>query len=166
MPQRRVPHDAFDFYFGLGPERSYEQVASRYGFTKRAIVKVASRERWQARISKVEAEAKAKADEKKALTLQVQKEQHLQALRLVLGKGIEALRAMAITHPMDAVRAIGLAVREIRVELGDPSDRTAVSIEDVIKREYERWMLPAESSGERAPPESAEPTISEPEDST
>ncbi len=53
---------------------------------------------------------------------------------------------MAITHPMDAVRAIGLAVREIRVELGEPSDRTAVSIEDVIRKEYERWMLPAQGT--------------------
>ncbi len=146
MPQRRIPHDAFDFYFGLGPERSYEQVASRYGFTKRAIVKVASRERWQERLSKVEADARAKADQKKAETLEAQKERHLQALRLVLGKGIEALRTMAITHPMDAVRAIGLAVREIRVELGEPSDRTAVSIEDVIRKEYERWMLPAQGT--------------------
>ena len=34
-----------------------------------------------------------------------------------------------------------LAVREIRVELGEPSERTALSIEDTIKREYERWMV-------------------------
>jgi hypothetical protein len=149
MPQRRVPHDAFDFYFALGPSRSYEQVASRFGFSKRAIVKVAARERWQARIEQVEAEARVKADRKKSETLEVEKEHHLQALRLVLGKGIEALRAMAITEPMDAVRAIGLAVREIRVELGEPSDRTAVSIEDVIKREYERWMTAARPEPER-----------------
>jgi hypothetical protein len=31
---------------------------------------------------------------------------------------------------MDAVRAIGLAIREERVTVGEPSDRTAVSIED------------------------------------
>ena len=47
---------------------------------------------------------------------------------------------MTIDAPSDAVRAIGLAVREIRVELGEPSERTAVSIEDTIKREYDRWM--------------------------
>ncbi len=32
-------------------------------------------------------------------------------------------------------------MREIRVELGEPSDRTAISVEDTIKREYERWMV-------------------------
>ena len=162
MPQRRIPHDAFDYYFSLGPERSYVQVASRYGFSKRAIVKVAKRERWQERIAKVEADSKAKADEKKAETLQAQKEQHLQALRLVLAKGVEALLRMQLVEPSDTLRAIGLAVRELRVELGEPSDRTAVSIEDVIKREYERWMVPVESSPGTTPVESAD-TI-QPED--
>ena len=52
---------------------------------------------------------------------------------------------MQINEPMDAVRAIGLAVREIRVELGEPSERTAVSIEDTVRREYERWMVSSES---------------------
>ncbi len=50
-------------------------------------------------------------------------------------------RQMAIDSPRDAIRAIGLAVREIRVELGEPSERTAVSIEDTIRREYKRWMI-------------------------
>jgi hypothetical protein len=30
----------------------------------------------------------------------------------------------------------------MRVELGEPSDRTAVTVEDTIKREYARWMVP------------------------
>ena len=45
---------------------------------------------------------------------------------------------MPIDSPRDAVRAIGLAVREIRVELGEPSDRTAISVE--VRKEYQRWM--------------------------
>ncbi len=143
MPKRKIPHDAFDFYFSLGPERSYQRVASRYEVTKRAVTKLAARERWQERLERVEAEARAKSDKKKSETLEAAKERHLQALRLVLVKGIEALRQMQISEPMDAVRAIGLAVREIRVELGEPSERTAVSIEDTIKREYERWMVTA-----------------------
>ncbi len=48
---------------------------------------------------------------------------------------------MAIDSPADAMRAIQLAIREERVALGEPTDRTAVSIEDTIKREYERWMV-------------------------
>ncbi len=53
---------------------------------------------------------------------------------------------MPIDSPRDAVQAIGLAVREIRVELGEPSDRTAVSVEETIRREYERWMVVEEDS--------------------
>jgi hypothetical protein len=41
MSQRKIPQDAFEFYFSLGPERSYEQVAGRYGVTKRAVTKLA-----------------------------------------------------------------------------------------------------------------------------
>ena len=36
------------------------------------------------------------------------------------------------------------ALKEERVIIGEPSERTAVTIEDVIKREYARWMLPDE----------------------
>jgi hypothetical protein len=135
MSKRRIPHDAFEFYFSLGPERSYEKVAARYGVTKRAVTKHAAHEDWQRRLEKVEAEARAKADQKKVEALDAAKELHMQALRLVLGKGIDALRNMRIDSAAGAIRAVGLAVREMRVELGEPSDRTAVTVEDTIKRE-------------------------------
>jgi len=150
MSNRKIPHDAFDFYFSLGPGRSYGPVAERYGVTKRAVTKLAARERWQERLERVEAEARASSDKKKAETLGAEKDHHLRALRLVLGKGIEALGRMAIDSPMDAVRAIAVAVREIRVELGEPSDRTAVSVEEIIRREYQRWMTPVEEEDGKA----------------
>jgi len=146
MSKRRIPHDAFEFYFSLGPERSYEKVAARYGVTKRA-----AHEDWQRRLEKVEAEARARSDQKKVETLNTEKERHVQALRLVLGKGIETLRSTQLDSAADAVRAITLAVRELRVELGEPSDRTAVTVEDVIKREYARWMVPVGEEDEQRP---------------
>ena len=138
---KKIPTDAFDHYFSLGPGRSYQQVADRYGVTKRAVTALAKRESWQARLAEVEEKARVRLDEKKVDALEAAHEQRLKALRLVLGKGIAGLRGMSIDSPRDAVQAIGLAVREIRVELGEPSDRTAISIEDTIKREYERWMV-------------------------
>ncbi len=137
---KKIPPDAFDFYFSLGPTRSYQAVADKYGATKRAVTALAKRENWQARLAEIEEKARVRLDEKKGDALDAAHEQRLKALRLVLGKGIEGLRGMSIDSPRDAVQAIGLAVREIRVELGEPSDRTAVSIEDTIRREYERWM--------------------------
>ena len=148
MPRRKIPPDAFDFYFALGPARSYQAVADEYGVTKRAVTKIATKEHWQDQIAALERKARENSDERKVDALQVAHEQRLKALRMVLGKGLEGLRQMTIDSPADAVRAIGLAVREIRVELGEPSDRTAVTIEDTIKREYERWMsVEAEEPG-------------------
>ncbi len=61
--------------------------------------------------------------------------------------GVAALNAMASDFAADAMKAIQLAIREERVALGEPTDRTAISVEDTIKREYERWMV----VGEREP---------------
>ena len=49
---------------------------------------------------------------------------------------------------MDAVRALGLSIREDRIVIGEPSERTAVSVEDTIRREYERWMTTTEDATE------------------
>jgi hypothetical protein len=145
MSKRKIPQDAFEFYFSLGPERSYEQVAGRYGVTKRAVTKLAARERWQERLEKVEAEARSRSDQKKVEALEAAKERHMQALRPGPREGDRgpARDAHRLDSPADAIRAIGLAVREMRVELGEPSDRTAVTVEEAIKREYARWMVPA-----------------------
>ena len=72
----------------------------------------------------------------------------MKALRLVFGKGVEALRGMAIDTPADAMKAIQLAIREMRVALGEPTDRTAISVEETIRREYERWMVVEEQESD------------------
>ncbi len=42
------------------------------------------------------------------------------------------------------MRAIRMAIQEERLALGEPTERTAVSVEDAIRREYERWMTVAD----------------------
>ncbi len=85
MPRRKIPPDAFDFYFGLGPGRSYQAVAGEYGVTKRAVTKLAAKERWQDQIAALERKARENSDERKVDALQASHEQRLQALRMVLG---------------------------------------------------------------------------------
>ena len=63
---------------------------------------------------------------------------------------------MAIDTPADAMKAIQLAIREQRVALGEPTDRTAVSIEDTIRREYERWMVVGEQEPDPGTEEGAD----------
>ena len=55
---------------------------------------------------------------------------------------------MAFDSPADAMRASQLAIREERVALGEPTDRTVVSVEDTIRKEYEQWMVVEEDGAE------------------
>jgi hypothetical protein len=43
------------------------------------------------------------------------------------------------------VQALVKAIEQERLARGEPTERTAVSVEDVIKREYERWLVPVEA---------------------
>ena len=138
---KRIPPDAFDFYFALGPERSYERVAEKYGVSKRSVTSRAKRENWQRRMVELESKARDASDKKKVESIEDRNERHLTALRFIQARAIEALKKMPIEAAMDAVRAYNMSLRDERVILGDPTDRTAVSIEDTIKREYERWMI-------------------------
>jgi hypothetical protein len=56
------------------------------------------RENWQKRLLQAEAEARERADQKKVDALEAVKESHLRALRMVLGKGIEALKHVPIVR--------------------------------------------------------------------
>jgi hypothetical protein len=142
----RIPPDAFHYYLGLGPERSYQLVAKRYAVSKRAVTKLATRERWQDRVAEVEAKARAGAEQKALESLESMNLRHLRSLKVVQGKALEALRSMPLSTAMEAVRSLDIAIRQERLIRGEPSDRTAVSVEEVIKREYQRWMLPEEKS--------------------
>ncbi len=146
----KIPPEAFDYYFSLGPGRSYSAVAEKYGVTKRAVTNVAKRETWQLRLLEVEAKAREGADKRNAQTLEAAHERRLKSLRLVQGKAIETLRQMPLESAMDAVRALVLSIKQESVLLGEPGDLSAVIVVDSIRREYERWMVVAvdEPAGE------------------
>ena len=148
---RKIPPDAFEFYFGLGPDRSYQAVADKYGVSKRAITSVASREGWQARMLKIDRESREKSDHRAVEALDAVREKHLGALQFVLGKAIEALRSMPLDTAMEAVRAIEMVIRQERLVRGDPTDRAEIDVAEVVKRESERWLkLPGEDLDARA----------------
>ena len=136
----KIPDDAFNYYQSLGPARSYEAVAEKYDVSKKAVVKRALKEKWQERLSTIERAAREASDRKASESIEAMNERHLRYLRGIQGKAVEALRQMPISSGMDAVRALTIAIREERVARGGPSDRTAVSVEEVIRREYTNWM--------------------------
>jgi transposase len=139
--KRKLPPDAFDHYLSLGLARSYATVAKRYGVSKVTVTKRAKQEGWQKRVAEIEAKARQGADEKAAETMEAINARHLRSSRVIQAKALEALRSMSLDTAMDAVKALHMGVRQERLILGEPTDRNAVNIEDVIKREYEKLMI-------------------------
>ena len=137
----KIPLDAFECYVGMGPKRSYESLAQKYGVSKRSIVKRAKRDGWQGRVAEIEARAQERATERAVDTLEEVKVRHLKTFKAVQLKALESLKSLLFKDPLDAVKAMDIAARQELLALGEPSERTAVAVEDVIRREYERWLV-------------------------
>lgn len=138
---RKLPSDTFSFYFSLGAGRSYDAVAKRYSVSKRAVAKMAAKEKWQERLMEAERKARDRTDEKVAETLEDMNDRHIKVLRFIQSKAIDALKSMRIDSAMDAVRAYTLTVQKERLIRGEPTDRAALDIEQIIKREYATLMV-------------------------
>ncbi len=140
---RKLPTDTFSYYAGLGPERSYQAVADHYGVSKQAVTKLAVRESWQQRLEDIERKARENVDQRAAESLEVMNERHLKTLQVIQRKALETLRTMPLATAMEAVRALDMSIVKERLVRGEPSDRTAIAVEDVIRREYDRWLVTA-----------------------
>ena len=140
----RIPANAFEIYFALGPGRSYQAVADRLGVSKQAVLKRALRERWQERISELEERARAESAERAVEEIKEMNERHLKVLRAIQAKALETLKDKSLRSGIDAVRALDMAIRQERVIRGEPSDRTETSVEDVTRRELQRWLVVSE----------------------
>lgn len=149
---RRIPQDAFAYYVSLGLTRSYQAVADRYGVSKTAVADLAERERWQPEVAEIDRKARDSAAKKAAETLEEMNDRHLKSLRVIQAKALEALRSTALDSAMDAVRALDLSIRQERVIRGEPGDRATLEIEDVVKREYARWMAAPDVATDAVPP--------------
>ena len=145
---RKIPPDAFSYYYGLGPERSYQAVADHFAASKQAVVKVAKRERWQARLLEIERKAQEGTDQRAVDSLEAMNERHLKTLQVIQRKALETLRTRPLSTAMEAVRALDMSIVKERLVRGEPSDRTAIAVEDVIRREYDRWLVTAGGSSD------------------
>ena len=142
----KLPNDAVEHYIRLGAGRSYAAVAEHFGVSKKTVTARAVAENWQAQVDDRERKALEKTREKTIDTLADINERHLKFFRAVQRKAIETLTRMPIDDVMDAVRALDIAVRNERLILGEPADRTAVDIETIIRREYDRWLVPEKAT--------------------
>ena len=136
----KLPHDAFQRYFSLGPTRSYQAVADAFGVSKKSVTNRATAERWQDRLAILEEQARQNTEQKALETLDAMNDRHLKSLRVIQGKSLETLKNLPLNSAMDAVRALDLSIRQERTIRGEPGDRTAVSVEEIVRREYSRWL--------------------------
>ena len=145
---RKLPTDTFSYYAGLSPERSYQAVADHYGVSKQAVTKLAVRESWQQRLEDIERKARENVDQRASESLEVMNERHLKTLQVIQRKALETLRTMPLATAMEAVRALDMSIVKERLVRGEPSDRTEIAVEEVIRREYDRWLVTAGGSSD------------------
>jgi len=143
---RKIPEDAFERYVAMGAQRSFQALADEMGVTKRAVSKCAAREEWSQRLARIDAEARKRSDEKITETLEQMRERHLATLKAMHTRALAALRQYPLTNGMDAMRAAEMAIKLERLVAGEPSDRTAMTVEEICKREYQAWLKPVEDS--------------------
>ena len=137
----RLPAEAFSYYVGLGPDRSYEAVAKEFGVSKRTVVRRAVKDDWKTRIQGIESEARERVDKKAVETIEQMADRHMKILRVIQSKALQALQQMEIASAMDAVRSLDLAVKAERIVRGEPGDRTALSFEEIAQKQNERWRV-------------------------
>ncbi len=143
--KRKLPPDALAYYLSLGLERSYQAVADHYHVSKAAVSNRAQKEDWQGRVLEIEDKARQKATEKAAETMEEISNRHLRAMRVIQAKALETLKSMSLDTAMEAVRSLELAVKGERLIMGEPSDRTALSVEDMRQR-FELWTTEVEEA--------------------
>lgn len=140
MAKKKLPLDAFEYYFSLGQDRSYRNVAEHFGVSKTAVGNLAEKENWQKRVTDLEKKVHNAVEQKITETLEQMSERHIRMCKLIQKKALETLKTMPLTTAIEAVRALDSSIKQERLIRGEPTDRSAVSIEDVIRQEYERWM--------------------------
>ena len=138
---RKIPEDAFERYVGMGAQRSFKGLAQELGVTKRAVTKCAAREQWTERLAKIERDARARSDQKITETLEQMRERHLATLKAMHTRALAALRTYPLTSGMDAMRAAEMAIKLERLVAGEPSERSAVSIEELTKQEIRELLV-------------------------
>ena len=143
----KIGEDAFSYWVWLGPDRTYAEVAARYKCSKRAVQKVADKERWVERLAEIEKDAAAKLDKVLGDSLVEMREQQLKVVKAMLGCAVKALA----THPLDTGYQ-GACVAEKAIKLqrlitGETTENTAHTVEQVTRQEMERLLVMPDEPG-------------------
>jgi hypothetical protein len=143
----KIGEDAFSYWVWLGQDRCYQDVATRYNCSKRAVQKVADKERWVERLAEIEKDAQEKLDKKISTSLVDLREQQLKIIQAMLGCAVKALAA----HPLDTgYQGACVAEKAIKLQrliLGETTENTAHTVERITKQEIDRLIIQPDEPG-------------------
>ena len=137
----RIPDDAFDFYVGLGPTRSYRAVADRFGISKRAVVKHALKERWAERLREIHEKARSESDKELAAEMSEMRDRHRKMLKAMAVRALTGLKDFPLRSGMEAMRAAELVIKMERIVFGEPDEPGADSLEEITRHEIQTLLV-------------------------
>lgn len=149
--EKKLPPEAFDYYYALGHGRSYQAVADHFAVAKQTVTRRAAQDGWQSRVEELDEKARKRREEKLLENAEEMSERHMKIARAIQAKAIETLRQMPLTSAMEAVRAAESSIKIERLIRGEPNERAAISIEQVLRDEHQRWIATDEPDYDELP---------------
>jgi len=137
---RLLPSDALEYYVSLGADRSYQAVADHFGVAKITVTRTATDERWQERIREMEQKAREKSEKRIAEQMDAVRERHLASARVLQGKALVALKSLPPEKAIRAASALAIGWKHELLVLGEPTERSALSVEEVTRREIQNLL--------------------------
>jgi hypothetical protein len=67
-------------------------------------------------------------------------DRHLRVLRAIQAKALETLKTKPLRTRHGRVRALEVSIRHERLIRGEPSERTEMNVEEITRREVQRWV--------------------------
>jgi hypothetical protein len=138
--KRKIPDDAFAVYVAMGHERSHQALADQLGVTKRAVTERASDERWCERLDAIEADVRARVEEKLRDDLEESQLRYRKLLRAVESRAAQVIAEQPLRNCLEGVRALDLAIKMQMLLAGQPSQRTELVVAATTKAEIDRLL--------------------------
>jgi ATPase subunit of ABC transporter with duplicated ATPase domains len=137
----KLPDDAFEQYLGMGPTRSYQELAKKLGVDKRTIVRRAAEGKWTERLARIQRQADDATDARLADEARAMRDRHLKEARFVQAQALKAMQTLPPEKAVRAAQALAIGWRQEMLLLGDPTERSeAITTQEIVRREYELWL--------------------------
>ena len=155
--KRELPkHEAFAYYVSLGQNRSHAAVAKAFGVGIDAVHKVSAKQRWSARLKALEEAAAEQIEAELVESMASMQRRHLQTLRVVHTRAVEALRDYPLRSAMEAVRALEVTIKLERAILGLDAEGDGGAVRELRQREEDTLVKCAADDEDAEIPSPAE----------